>query len=90
MREARIDAAFNNLHIARAACEPLKINGLRSQVAHDSNFFARCKAEIFVYNHYVQESAEAAGARRRSGTPGARWMMAAILQARAPRPRRRA
>jgi hypothetical protein len=43
MREARRDAAFNNLLIASATFGARKINGLRSQVAHDSNIFARCK-----------------------------------------------
>ncbi|MFC5548987.1 hypothetical protein [Massilia aerilata] len=50
MPEARIDAAFNKLPIARAACEDRKINGLRSQEAHNSNIFARCAQETFVHN----------------------------------------
>jgi hypothetical protein len=59
MAEARTDAAFNNLPIVRAACEARKIKGLRCQVAHDSNIFARCIAEKFVHNHDPQETLRA-------------------------------
>jgi hypothetical protein len=40
MPQASKDAASNNLPIARARREPLKINGLRCQVAHKSNIYA--------------------------------------------------
>jgi hypothetical protein len=41
MPQASKYAASNNLPIARASREPLKINGLRCQVAHKSNIYAR-------------------------------------------------
>jgi hypothetical protein len=62
MREARNNAAFNNLLIARAINDALKIKGLRSQVAHNSNIFARYPEEISVYKQIVGSRSGGRGA----------------------------
>jgi hypothetical protein len=69
MREARKNAAFNNLPIGRAACELRKIKGLRSQVAHDSHIFARCMVEISVYKRDVRKPACFPAAHPRAPRP---------------------